>query len=83
MRCLINIPSFFKNVFREAVEVVYPFIMDYDAKCVWAGHLLHNMEASMAFRNHIMVFNSLVIGNQGTSTKPAFWIIKILSTCFF
>lgn len=49
---------------REVIEVLYPFMIEHEATCVWASQLAQLYEAALVYRNHIMVFSSMHIGNK-------------------
>lgn len=56
---------------REAVEVLHPWIVDLDDKCIWASELYQTLEASLLYRNHILAFKELTIWNGKHRHRPA------------
>ena len=56
---------------REAVEVLHPWIVDLDDKCIWASELYQTLEASLVYRNHVLAFKGLVIWNGKHRHRPA------------
>ena len=49
---------------REALEVLYPFSTEQESVCVWASQLRQLYEASLVYRNHILAFASMRVGNR-------------------
>jgi hypothetical protein len=47
---------------RESLEVLHPWILDYDENCIWSSQLMQVLEQSMIYRNHIFAFKSLLLG---------------------
>ena len=56
---------------REAVEILHPWILIYDHKCIWASELFQNLEATLVYRNHILSFKELIIWNGKHRHRPA------------
>jgi hypothetical protein len=49
---------------REAAEVLMPWVIDWDGDCIWASQLIQTMDNALIYRNHQMMFSSLVVSNK-------------------
>ena len=49
---------------REALEALYPLSTEQEDVCVWASQLRQLYEASLVYRNHILAFASMRVGNR-------------------
>lgn len=59
----IRIDPIFIAYHREALEVLHPFILDYDLQCGWSSQFLQDMEVSLGFRNHALSFKGMYVYN--------------------
>lgn len=49
---------------REVLEVLHPWIFDFDSNCTWASQLMQSLEMAIAYRNHVLYFASLRVQND-------------------
>jgi hypothetical protein len=58
---------------REVLDVLFPFEMDFGEDVDLNAHILHALEASLLYRNHILTFN--ILQNQSTIHRKlsSFW----------
>lgn len=63
---------------REAVEILFPMVAEFDAVCTWSSSLIQNLEASFIYRNHMIASTVLYVFNSAhrpysrdTSIYPA------------
>lgn len=59
----IRIDPIFIAYHREALEVLHPFILDFDPQCGWSSQFLQDMEVSLGYRNHALTFKGMYIYN--------------------
>ena len=56
---------------REVVEVLHPWILEWDRGCIWASELLQTLEASLLYRNNMLSFKGLNLWNGKHRHRPA------------
>lgn len=63
VQALIHIDFLMMAYHREALEILHPWILDYDNDCIWASQLMQSFETAIVYRNHQLVFDSIKIRN--------------------
>ena len=56
---------------REALEVLHPYVIDFDPTCIWASQVLQLYEMNLVFRNHVVFTRDFGIFNGQHSLYPA------------
>jgi hypothetical protein len=60
---------------REALEILHPFILEFETTCYWSGQLIQTLEANLAYRNHIHVYDVMHVVNPGSPEDyPRSWM---------
>lgn len=49
---------------REILEVIHPWVFDFDVDCTWASQLLQTYEFALVARNHVLVSRDFGVGNS-------------------
>lgn len=48
---------------REALEILHPWVLDFDVDCGWASQLLGTLESSLIYRNHMLTYKNFLVYN--------------------
>ena len=56
---------------REAVEILFPYVLEYDSDCSWSSQLMQIFEWSYLYRNHVLFFDSMRVVNSKHRSYPA------------
>lgn len=49
---------------REILELIHPWVLDFDADCIWASQLLQTYEFDLVARNHALFSRDFCVGNS-------------------
>ena len=60
----------FLTYHREVVEILHPWILDFDSTCQWSSQLMQSLEHTLIYRNHILLFGDVAVKNEGHSPYP-------------
>ena len=55
---------------REVVEILHPWVFDFDHQCTWASQLYQLYEANLLYRNHILFSRDFHVENAKHRNYP-------------
>lgn len=55
---------------RESVEMLHPFILEYDNECTVASQIIQLFEISLLYRSHLLVIGNMTLSNSRHRPYP-------------